>query len=412
MQSCVDFDRFRARDQVLWLIDFSKDTMRSLRSPFLISDGSSASKPRPRLFSLDALRGLIMVLMALDHANHFVAQQHSSGEYWGGAFPTYPGALAFLTRLVTHLAAPGFFFLMGTGMLLFARSRHKAGWSERAITAHFLLRGGLLIILQLLIVNRAWELSPSGWLLETYIGVLFALGFAMIVTTPLLRLDSRSLLALTVALFLGAALLAPDPARWNQIFPPLQRLLLVPGGTPQFWVNYPVLPWLGFTTFGALFARWLGDDPRRAYRRALWLGSAFLLVFIALRLFDGFGNIRPRPGDTWIDFFNVVKYPPSLVFALLTMGVNLVLLWSFSQAGPRLQALFRPLTVFGRVPLFFYLLHLFLYVGLGIWLTPGGTALPVMYLYWLLGLLILYPLCLGYGRLKRIYPSNPLLRLV
>jgi uncharacterized membrane protein len=169
---------------------------------------------------------------------------------------------------------------------------------------------------------------------------------------------------------------------------------------------------LGFTTFGALFAGWLRNGSRHAYRRALWLGFTFLLVFIALRLLDGFGNIRPRPGDTWIDFFNVVKYPPSLVFALLTMGMNLVLMWLFSLTNPRQQALLRPLIVFGRVPLFFYLLHLFLYAGLGIWLAPEGTDLPVMYLYWLLGLLILYPLCLGYGRLKRIYPSNPLLRLI
>ena len=107
-----------------------------------------------RLLSLDALRGLIMVLMALDHANHFVAQLHSPGEYWGGAFPGYSTGrtLAFLTRLVTHLAAPGFFFLMGVGMLLFARARRRHGWGEGQILVHFLIRGALLIALQLLVV--------------------------------------------------------------------------------------------------------------------------------------------------------------------------------------------------------------------------------------------------------------------
>ena len=133
-----------------------------------------------RISTLDALRGLIMILMALDHANHFIAQQHSPGEYWGGQFPVYHDALAFLSRLVTHLSAPGFFFLMGVGMMLFTDSRRKQGWSWRAVVGHFLIRGGLLIGLQFLVVNRAWELSPGGWVLETYVGVLFALGGAMV----------------------------------------------------------------------------------------------------------------------------------------------------------------------------------------------------------------------------------------
>ena len=102
-----------------------------------------------------------------------------------------------MTRFVTHLAAPGFFFLMGAGMLLFARSRRGQGWSERAIIGHFVARGGLLIALQLLVVNRAWELSPSGWVLETYVGVLFALGGAMILGSLILWLDPKYLLALS-----------------------------------------------------------------------------------------------------------------------------------------------------------------------------------------------------------------------
>jgi len=92
----------------------------------------------PRLFSIDALRGLIMVLMALDHANYFITNLHSIGEYWGGSpLPVYNDPLVFLTRFVTHLAAPGFFFLMGTGMILFANSRQKQGWKKSAIIQHF-----------------------------------------------------------------------------------------------------------------------------------------------------------------------------------------------------------------------------------------------------------------------------------
>jgi len=351
-----------------------------------------------------------MVLMALDHANHFIAQQHSSGEYWGGRFPVYHDALPFLTRLVTHLCAPGFFFLMGVGMLLFAHSHRKGGWSEWANIRHFLIRGGLLIALQLLVVNRAWELSAGGWALELYIGVLFALGGTMILGSLLLWLKPEFLLTLTAALVLGTELLTPDPSRWNRAFQPLSRLLLVPGGNLDLWVNYPVLPWLELVTLGMVFGHWLVNDPRRAFERALRFGAAFILAFLVLRSLDGFGNIRPRAGNTWVDFLNPVKYPPSITFNLLTMGINLLIMGLFARASDKLRRFFQPLIVFGRTPLFFYLFHLFLYAGLGLWLTPNGTSIPKMYLYWLLGLLILYPLCLWYGKLKHRQPTNSILR--
>jgi uncharacterized membrane protein len=364
----------------------------------------------PRLIPLDALRGLVMVLMALDHPKYFIAQQHSPGEYWGGPFPVYRDALAFLTRLVTHPSAPGFFFLMGVGMVLFAHSRRERGWGEGAIVRHFLVRGGLLIVLQLLVVNRAWELSPGGWPFDTYIGVLFALGGTMILGSTLLWLRPKVLLASTAVLVLGAELLTPDPNSWGQVFHPITRVLLVPGGSLELWVNYPVLPWLELLTFGMVFGHWLVDDRQRAFKRALALGGAFILAFVVLRSLDGFGNIRPRGGDTWIDFLNVVKYPPSITFNLLTMGVNLVILGLLARAGGRLRQFFQPLLVFGRVPLFFYLTHLFLYAGLGLVLTPGGTRIVAMVPLWLLGLLILYPLCLWYGRFKHRQPANSMVR--
>lgn len=365
-----------------------------------------------RLFPLDALRGLILVLMALDHANHFVAQKHLPGEFWGGVFPAYPNPLAFLTRFVTHLCAPGFFFLMGAGMALFANSRLKHGWSNLAITGHFLLRGGLLIALQLLVINRAWEMSAGRWGLQIYIGVLAALGAAMMLAGLIWWLDPRALLALTGALLLGTELLAPEPGQWQQPFSLLTQLLLVPGGSLDFWVNYPVLPWLELVIFGLAFGCWLVSDPRQAFRRGLWLGGAFLLAFVLIRLVDGFGNVRPREGDTWMDFLNVVKYPPSLTFTLLTVGVNLILLALFARVKEGLQRFFQPLVVYGRVPLFFYLSHLFVYALMGNLLTPQGTSLPIMYRYWLLGLLILYPLCLLYGRFKERQPPNSAARFL
>lgn len=357
-------------------------------------------RKKGRFFALDALRGLILVLMALDHANHFVAQQHPPGEYWGGPFPFPPDALSFLTRLVTHLCAPGFFFLMGAGMVLFADSRRKRGWREGTIVSHFFLRGAILIALQLLVVNRAWELSPGGWDLQIYVGVLFALGSGMILGSLFLRLKPRTLLALTLALVFGTELLTPDPSQWHDAFSILSRLFYLPGGSLELWVNYPVLPWLALVTFGQAFGHWLLADPRKTLRLALWLGGAFLLAFLLIRIPDGLGNIRPRAGNTWIDILNLVKYPPSLAFLLATMGTNLALLGLLARVRESRRRLLKPLIVYGRVPLFFYLMHLFLYAVLGNLLTPQGTGLLAMYLYWLLGLLILYPLCLAYGRLK------------
>ncbi len=362
-----------------------------------------------RILPLDALRGLIIVFMALDHANHFIAQKHAPSEYWGGQFPVYRDALPFLTRLVTHLSAPGFFFLMGVGMLLLANSRRKQGWGELKIAGHFLIRGGVLIALQLLLINRAWELSPGGWVLETYIGVLFALGGTMILGSLLLQLKPKFLLPLTIVLVLGAELLTPNLDQWNQAFSLISRLLLVPGGNLELWANYPILPWLELVSFGILFGHWLVDDSRQAFRRALKLGAAFLLAFVVLRALDGFGNIRPRQTDGWIAFLNVVKYPPSITFGLLTMGVNLIILGLFAQVAEKWQRFLHVLAVFGRTPLFFYVTHLFLYAALGHLLAPDGVSIPKMFPYWLLGLLILYPLCLGYRWLKRRQPTNLIL---
>jgi len=364
-----------------------------------------------RFFALDALRGLIIVLMALDHANHFIAQKHPPGEIWDGVFPVYYSALAFLTRWVTHLAAPGFFFLMGVGMLLLARSRQQRGWGKWATIRHFLIRGGVLIGLQLLIVNRAWELSPQGWGVKIYIGVLCALGGTMILGSLLLWLKPAYLLGLTALLFVGMELTHPGLGMWNSVsHDPVWVILLRPGGDANLWSYYPVLPWLELVTFGMVFGHWLVDAPRKAFSRAWKLGVAFLLAFVVVRYRDGFGNIRPRMSNSWIDFLNPVKYPPSMAFTLMTTGVNLILLWLFSRAGELVQGVLQPLAVLGRAPLFFYVLHLFLYAGIGTLVAPHGTSILLMYPFWLLGLLILFPLCLWYGRFKHRQPASSVVR--
>jgi uncharacterized membrane protein len=373
----------------------------------------STTVKSPRLFALDTLRGLLVVLMALDHANHFVAHKHPPGEIWDGVFPVYYDPLTFLTRLVTHLAAPGFFLLMGAGMVLFVRARRERGWGRWAIIRHFWTRGLVLIGLQLLIVNRAWELSPGGWGIRIYVGVLCALGGAMILGSLLVWLRPAYLLALTLALFVGIELTHPGLGMWGTVsHAPLNVILLWPGGTPDLWAYYPVLPWLELVTLGMVFGHWLAESPRKAFSRAWKLGLALLAAFVLVRALDGFGNVRPRMGNSWIDFLNPVKYPPSMAFTLMTTGVNLILLWAFSRADGWARRIFWPLAVYGRTPLLFYVLHLFLYLGIGRLFVPNGTSIPWMIPFWMLGLFVLFPLCLGYGWLKHRQPARSALRFV
>ncbi|MEJ2708971.1 MAG: heparan-alpha-glucosaminide N-acetyltransferase domain-containing protein [Anaerolineales bacterium] len=371
-----------------------------------------------RFFSADALRGLIVALMALDHANLFIAHQHSSGEYWGGLFPTYSDPVEFLVRFVTHFCAPGFFFLTGMGMILFARSRHEQGWSKTAIVRHFWVRGLTLIALQFLIVNRAWELSPVGWSIRIYVGVLSALGLGMILCSLLLWIRSGFLIGLALILLFGTELMVPNPNAWGSGFGWITHLFVLPGGIADpaggflLWSNYPVLPWMALVVFGLLFGRWLAEDPHTAYRRAWKLGLTFLITFLVVRTIDSFGNIRPRLSDGWMDFLNPVKYPPSITFTLMTSGVNLLLVWLFSRLLPFKDTLLRPLVVFGQAPLFFYVSHLFLYATLGARIAPQGASLPAMLPVWLLGLVILYPMCRGYRRLKRHQFTRPVLQFL
>jgi uncharacterized membrane protein len=352
-----------------------------------------------RLSSLDALRGFIMMVMALDHANAFIAHAHPSPEFWTGPFSSYSDSLAFLTRLVTHLAAPGFFFLMGAGITLFAQSRAAMGWSEGKIAQHFMVRGLILIAVQFLIENPAWQLGSiltgSGQLLPAYVGVLYGLGGCMIFAALLRRLP-------TVPLIITSAILLLLPEIVIRIFrpdlsgPEWLGLLLLPSFTDTITVYYPIIPWLGITGFGLLFGRALLADRERAYRWAGMAGGILLVAFFIIRGIGEFGNIRVFAATNWITFFNVVKYPPSLVFVCLTLGIDLLLLYLFS----RTESFFRPLVVYGRSPLFFYVAHLYLYAIIGILFFPNGTEIARMYPVWLIGLAILYVLCHWYGRFK------------
>jgi uncharacterized membrane protein len=380
----------------------------------------------PRLASLDALRGLIMILMALDHASFFIARMHSH-EFWGTALPVYPSALPFVLRLASHLCAPGFFFLMGAGMALMAAAREREGWSSSQVMRFLGVRGALLIGLQLFVENPAWGLAfvfgvpgrfisrggplpGGGGGLAVYFGVLFALGAAMIIWALILRWHWKRQLTLALGAILITQWATPGEVNVHRLYPEMLRLLLIPGRTDHALVLYPVIPWLGIAGLGVVFGRMLTVASHTAIpvsRTALG-GVLLLLAFVVMRSGGGPGNFHP-PLPGWIGYFNLTKYPPSMVFLCLTLGVNGLLLSALSLKWVERRPLFSVISCYGRTPLFFYVMHLYLYGAMG-WLVPTGVAPLPMLLFWLAGLVVLYPLCRRYDRFKRQGPQASLWR--
>ncbi len=393
---------------------------RRAQSAQILSSSSLAENREPRLLYLDALRGLIMILMAVDHASFFIAHKHPA-EFWGQPLPEYASALPFLTRFVTHFCAPGFFFLMGIGMMLFAESRRQLGWMDSAIRKHFLTRGALLVVLQLFIENPAWVLGPAAELgtrppggggeVLLHFGVLYGLGASMIVCAFLLRLNAIVLACISLLAVLLTQTLIPGPDKVAELYSPLARLLLIPGHTNIVQVFYPLLPWLGLAVFGLIFARWIVANPAAIPRKAALIGLGFLVLFLLVWLAGGFGNIHPVNFSSWITFLNITKYPPSLAYILLTLGMDLLLLALFARIVTRLQRWAKPLFVFGQTALFFYLVHLYLYAVMGLTIAPaGGTSLGWMYAYWAGGLGVLYLLCVRYRTFKQGTAPNSVWR--
>lgn len=364
---------------------------------------------RERLLPLDALRGLIMVLMAIDHASYFVARVHRS-ESWSNPLPQYADALSFFTRFITHLCAPGFFFLMGLGMMLFAESRRRNGWPETRIALHFALRGFILILMQFLAENMAWSIA-DGWsgIIVPYFGVLYALGSVMIVWSLMLRLPSSIIASISILAIAGTQFLISSLGGGSTQYSPILRLILIPGTTGSIYVLYPVIPWFGVTGLGLLFARKLLKDRDQAYRLIAVSGAMLLFLFVVVRMIGGFGDFHTPVDWKWMSLLNVTKYPPSFAFLLVTLGIDFVILAIFALSGDRLIKWGFPLLVFGRTALFFYIAHLYLYGIMGL-AFPHGIPLPKMYAFWLLGLLVLYPMCLWYGNMKQKTAPNSILR--
>ncbi|MCZ6755547.1 MAG: heparan-alpha-glucosaminide N-acetyltransferase domain-containing protein [Gemmatimonadetes bacterium] len=376
-----------------------------------------------RLTQLDLLRGLVMVVMAIDHVAFFVAKRHP-GEYWGVPLPEYPSAIAFFTRAITHLSAPGFFLLMGAGMALFRESRSGLGWTQGRIARYFVTRGLLLVLINQFIENPAWITGflvanpeafwpaiagPGGAFTGGVLfGVLTALGLSMVIAGLVSALPSAALLASGLGAMVASQVLTPDAAQAMVQFNPLVRLINVPGVTGFVFVIYAVLPWLGVTLCGMALGRLAGNKPGSFVRIATGTGAALLVLFLAMRVGDGFGNHHSVPGLTVIDFLNVTKYPPSLTFLSLTLGINLMLLGVL----PHLPATWRRvLDGYGRSPMFFYLAHIWLFMLIGLPFR-NGTGYGVLYLVWVVGMVPLYFACKRYTAFKLAKPKESYWRML
>ncbi len=394
--------------------------MDTLSSDPRLETGTSAAASRVE--SVDVLRGLLMVLMALGHSRHF---------YYSGAFDpldlarTSPGL--FFTRWITHFCAPGFFFLVGTGTAL-SLGRGKS----RGDLARFLLTRGLwLILLELTVVRFAWTFfageNTTVWLL-----VIWALGCSMIVLAGFVYFPPAVSAIAGIVLIAGHNLLDQVSGSSFGYFGGLWNLLHVSGGYvgdlhgQVIRAGYPLIPWPGVMLLGWVYGtalrtpRWLPESYRR--RTTLAAGIAVTLGFLLLRAANGYGNPAPwseqaSPLYTLMSLLNTRKYPPSLHFLLMTLGPLLIVLALWDRP---LGWLGRRLQVFGRVPLFFYLLHLPMVHLMGavlfavrfgtaeMWLAPWfrsdpglGQPLWVVYAGWLGAILLLFPVCRWWAGLKR-----------
>lgn len=380
-----------------------------------------------RLSSLDTLRGLIIVFMAIDHARGFIARNHP-GEFWGAPLPDYQGDwVAFLTRLVTHLCAPGFMFLMGAGAALFAASRAREGWKPARIIGQLALRGIVLIALGQLFENTAAAYGTAGAIrgenyglrvpgspapISVILGVMYGLGSSLATAAFFVRLPAAVVAVMAAACVAITHGLTPDASQIGAPINPLMGALVVAGLAPPFVSVYPTIPWLAATLLGVAFGRLLanGDSRTHAFNLIGAAGVSFVVLFVILRASGGFGSFQTvQPG--WIGLLNVTKYPPSLTFLLLTLGVDFILLALLEHTGAGAARWTAPLRVFGAAPLFFFITHLFLYGFIGKWYL-GGTTFPVMYMWWFVGLTVLYLPCKWYGEFKQRRPPNSLWRLL
>jgi uncharacterized membrane protein len=381
-------------------------TLERLEVPPISSAGRVAvDRGRPmRIVSIDILRGLVMAIMALDHTRDFFGASGFNPR------DVMEPAL-FLTRWVTHFCAPTFIFLAGLSAFLYGRGR-----SAEELTRFLLIRGIWLILIDLTLIKFGWRFEVDPFRLSA--GIIFVTGVSMVALAALIWLPRWAIAGVAVIMLGGHNLL--DGVRAEQLgggswaWHVLHEPGLVPlGDGANLYVLYPLIPWIGVMAAGYLLGPLMQLEEQARERLLFRLGAAVTLGFIVLRSTNLYGDPSPwTVQETWLStllsFLNCEKYPPSLLYLMMTLGPALMLLACFEDAR---GAFARLLATFGQVPFFYYVVHIYLIHGLALATglamtgtltsTPTiGLSLPGVYFVWLLVLVLLYPLCRWFAELK------------
>ena len=368
------------------------------------------SRGTSRVWSLDVVRGAVMVLMAIDHVRVY------AGVPAGG--PT-PGV--FLTRWVTHFCAPTFVFLAGTSAFLYGR---KVG-SHPALAKFLVIRGLWLVLLELTLLRFAWTFNFD-YAHFTFAGVIWVIGWSMVILAALQFLPTRVVAAIGVAIVVGHNAVGPliandESTSW------LMRVVYagwqfpVPGVGWTMVVLYTLIPWVGVMAAGYGFGEIVQMPPEKRKRLCLAIGIAAVVLFVLLRATGIYGDPRPWQPPSVLGFLSTTKYPASLLFLLMTLGPILIVLPFLENARGRVA---RWLAVFGQVPFFYYLLHIPLIhltaVLISLVRTPESTwwlrsnhpmmppdvpagyiwSLPMVYLVTAIVVIVLYFPCRWFARQK------------
>ena len=368
----------------------------------------AAPRATTRITSVDVVRGAVMVLMALDHVRDYVTNQRFAPENLSRA-----SAALFATRWVTHLCAPAFSLLAGVGLgLWMSRGRSQAEASRFLLT-----RGLWLVFLDLTVSAIGWQFGFQ--LIPVYALVVWALGWSMVVLAGLVYLPRAAVAAISIVTIAGHNLLdgvAPSPV-WRVLHVPG---FVIPG---KLFIAYPLVPWFAVMALGYVLAevyRWEAERRRRFLMRS---GLLMTVAFVAIRFANGYGNPFPWSPQrstalTIASFLNVMKYPPSLDFLLMTLGPILVALALLEGKRGRVLDW---LSVYGRVPLFYYIVHIYVAHTVAMLLAliqggelrrilvvtdPGsipawyGVSLPGVYVAWAIVVVAMYFPCRWYAGLK------------
>jgi uncharacterized membrane protein len=355
---------------------------------------AAVGAPGARQAYVDVFRGLLIAHMALDHASLMFNAGRAAEELAAGPAPVFDGIFQFLTRFTGVPVAPGFFFMAGFMVALTSLSREARGMTRAEVTRRLLIRGFVLILVDALVMGL-----PRALMGFYSFMVLTSIGVAIIATALLRDVSSRILVPLALAILLLHPLL---DISWLPL--PLRAMLYEPVRTGAFRSLYPVVPWIGILLLGFVVGR---DAMTRQRPAKLWAALAALsfALFIAVRLYGGYGNAYSYSSVASVAFWEFAKYPPDLPFLAWSFGcifVSLIALAAFTRNGA--PALLRPFAIFGRVPFFFYIVHFYV-LGIAAAILRTKFGLPATYIVWLILLFVMIGPCAWYYRKKRERPN-------